>query len=279
MAAEQGGAIVTGGSSGIGLALASGLLGRGIPVMLLARDAARLEKARQELAARHAGTEILTAAADVTESAAVEAAVTRAVSSFGGLGWAVANAGMCEPGLFDRSGPETYRRHMETNFFGALHLARAAVPHLAQRRGRLVFVASGAALYGVYSYAAYGASKFAVRGLAETLRVELALDGISVTAAYPPDTDTPQFHAENEHKSAAARAITETSGVWTPAAVAGHILRAAERRRFSATPGTTLKFVELTHSFLAAAFRRRQLRIARKLDDPRSQADVRGRDQ
>src|SRR5439155_4233469 len=90
---------------------------------------------------------------------------------------------------------------MEVDYFGTLHAVRAVVPSMIERqRGHLVAISSTAGLIGVFGYTAYAPAKFAVRGLAETLRPELAPFGIVVACAYPPDTRTPGFDAENALK-------------------------------------------------------------------------------
>src|SRR5262245_1258901 len=91
---------------------------------------------------------------------------------------------------------------MRTNYFGSLNFAHAVVPSMIENGGGpLVFVSSAAAICGIYGYSSYGASKFAVRRLAETLRVELRRDGIAVTLVYAPDTDTPQLAGERADRA------------------------------------------------------------------------------
>jgi 3-dehydrosphinganine reductase len=128
----------------------------------------------------------------------------------------------------------------------------------------MVFVSSGAAFFGIYGYGAYAPSKFALRGLAEVLRVELALVDISVTLAYPPDTDTPQLAAEALTKPTATKEITSGGGLWSAERVAEHIVRGAERGRFLVAPGTQMGLLAYGHSLLAPALRRWQTRIARR---------------
>ena len=129
---------------------------------------------------------------------------------------------------------------------------------------RLVFVGSGAAFFGIYGYAAYAPSKFALRGLAEVLRVELAPRGIAVTLAYPPDTDTPQLAAEARTKPEATKRITADGGLWQPEAVARAILRGADRGRFAVAPGVQMTALLWLHSLLAPVLRWWQGRIVRR---------------
>ena len=95
---------------------------------------------------------------------------------------------------------------MEVDYFGTLHAVRAVVPSMIERqRGHLVLVGSTAALIGVFGYSAYAPAKYAVRGLAETLRVELAPHGIVVACVYPPDTKTPGLRPRERAQAARDR--------------------------------------------------------------------------
>ncbi len=102
------------------------------------------------------------------------------------------SAGGAHPGYFGELDDAVFRAQMDVDYFGTLHAVRAVVPSMTERgRGHLVLVSSTAALVGVFGYSAYAPAKYAVRGLAETLRPELAPAGIVVACAYPPDTRTP----------------------------------------------------------------------------------------
>ena len=103
----------------------------------------------------------------------------------------------------------------------------------------LDFVASGAALVGIYGYSGYAPSKFAVRGLAEVLRVELREYGISVTLALPPDTNTPQLEFETKLRPTPTKEIAGVAGVWDPDKVALAIVTGARKGRFWLTRSTT----------------------------------------
>jgi 3-dehydrosphinganine reductase len=245
-------AVVSGGSSGIGLALARRLAAAGWNVTILARDPTRLAAAQSELSGRcGAGQRIMTAAADVADGAAVERAVHEAIASLGPPKLLVASAGIVVPGTFDALPLEAFRRTMEVNYFGTLHLVRAALPAMRRaRQGRIVMIASGAAFIGVYGYTAYAPSKFAVRGLAEALRSELAPDGIGVSVAFPPDTDTPMLADEIRTRPAATSRIAGSATVLSADAVADAILRGVERRRFAITPGWEMTALGRLHSLV-----------------------------
>lgn len=254
----DGPAFITGGSSGIGLALARRLVVDGRQVVLFARQGNVLESAVEALGPLARGV-----VCDVSDARAVDRGVQEAIEASGPPALAVANAGIAEPGLFLEQDRASHERQMQTNYFGALYFAQACVPMMAPG-ARLVFVSSGAAFFGIHGYAAYAPGKFALRGLAEVLRVELAPRGIGVTLAYPPDTDTPQLAAEARTKPAATKEITGGAGVWQPEAVAAAILRGAEKNRFAVAPGWQMTGLLYLHSLLGPLLRRWQAGIVRK---------------
>jgi 3-dehydrosphinganine reductase len=134
--------------------------------------------------------------------------------------------------------------------------------------GHLVFVASGAALVGIYGYSAYCASKFAVRGLAEVLRVELRPHRIIVTLVHPPDTDTPMLAFEAPLRPPPTREIAAAAGVWEPDQVAAALVRGARSGRFLVVPGWPLRLLGTFHSLIAPAFRAYQNWIVDRSSDP-----------
>jgi 3-dehydrosphinganine reductase len=231
--------LVTGGSSGIGLATAQALARRGGAVTLLARDEARLADAVAAVQDAAPGTRVGMVSADVRDRRQVDDAVRGAVAARGAVDVVVAAAGYARPGYFGELPDDAFRDQIDVDYFGTLHVVRATVPSMASNgRGHLVLVASTAALIGVFGYSAYAPAKYAVRGLAETLRPELAPHGIVVACAYPPDTDTPGLAAENAHKPPETARISEAIRPRTPEAVAGAIVRGIERDRLVITADT-----------------------------------------
>jgi 3-dehydrosphinganine reductase len=264
----SGPAFITGGSSGIGLELARALAKRGHPIALFARNAGRLEDAVRVLKAEVPDAMILAFPTDVGDRAQVTQAVQTAISHLGAPAWAIANAGFAEPGEFLSQALDAHEMQMRTNYMGALYFAHAVAPAMAAQDsnpgGKLVFVSSGAAFFGIYGYSAYAPSKFALRGLAEVLRVELKPRNISVTLAYPPDTETPSLAAEAATKPAATREITASGGVWSAADVAALIIKRAAKGRFTVAPGAQMRALLALHSILAPALRFWQGTIVRK---------------
>jgi 3-dehydrosphinganine reductase len=252
-------ALITGGSSGIGLALATRLVREGHAASLFARDAARLAAARERILALAPSAQVLTYSVDVGDREACVDAVRRAIEEGGPPSWAIACAGVVKPYRFLDQSFAAHQEQMQTNYFGSLNLAQAVVPTMiANGGGRLVFVSSAAAICGIYGYSGYGASKFAVRGLAESLRVELRPEGIAVTIVYAPDTDTPQLAVERAERSAITARIADAGGLWQAQDVADAVIRGALRGKFVVAPGLPVRLLHILQGLVAPVFRLRQ---------------------
>lgn len=175
-------ALVTGGSRGLGLALARELLDRGANVTLMARTAADLDRARARL---NAGTRVQVVVGDVTSEADLDRAVQETVRAHGALDVVVSNAGVIQTGPLNDMTEDDFRRIMEVNAFAALRLTRAAQAQLRARRGRVLIVSSVGGKVAVPHLGPYSVSKFASAGLGQALRSELAREGITVTTVLP----------------------------------------------------------------------------------------------
>jgi 3-dehydrosphinganine reductase len=248
-ALRQGGhVIVTGGSSGIGLATARRLARAGASLTLLARDPAKLSGARTSLL--EAGAPAVEArSVDVSDQPALAAAIQASLAALGPPEALITSAGIAIPGYFMEIEQEVFERTMAVNYFGTLYAIRAVLPAmLARGRGHIVLISSGAGLMGIFGYSAYGPTKFALRGLAETLRAELKPRGVRISIAYPPDTDTPQLAQEDLTKPRETRALTQAGGLWSADGVARQIVSALHTGRFEITPGWEMTLLSRIHS-------------------------------
>jgi 3-dehydrosphinganine reductase len=199
-------AIVTGGSEGIGLATAAALLDRGARVSIVSRNEEKLAVAATAL-----GGSAQTAAADVSDPDALAAAFAQLCDRHGPCDILVNSAGYAHPGYFSDIPAEAFRREMEVNYLGTVHATRLVLPSMQdRRRGHICVVSSVAGVVGVFGFTAYSPTKFAVKGFAEALRDEVKPYAVRVSIVYPPDTDTPGLHAENETKPEECKRISAT---------------------------------------------------------------------
>jgi NAD(P)-dependent dehydrogenase (short-subunit alcohol dehydrogenase family) len=178
--------LVTGGSRGLGLVLARELLREGANVVICARDQAELDRAFDDLATRAGGSRILAVPCDVTQRPQVEAAVREVLSRWERIDVLINNAGTISVGPVDTMTLDDYEQAMQVHYWGPLYLTLAVLPGMRLRReGRIVNVSSIGGKIGVPHLVPYDASKFALVGLSEGLRAELAQDGIVVTTVCP----------------------------------------------------------------------------------------------
>jgi short-subunit dehydrogenase len=224
--------IVTGGSSGIGLAVAKLYATRGDRVSLLARHFGRLEQARNELTAISSvdPSRIQIASVDVASASQTLEAVALCERAFGPCDILVASAGIVEPSAFDAMPAAVFDEQIATNLVGTANVVRAVYKGMKARRGgKIMMISSGAALIGIYGYTAYCASKSALAGFAEALRAEAGAFGVRISVCFPPDTLTPQYRREMSMRPAEAEFLMGSVKPWSADAVATKIVRGLDR--------------------------------------------------
>ena len=223
--------LVTGACAGIGRALAQRFAQAGARLVLLDLDQAALDSLAQHLRDHH-NVEVLALRCDVSEAAAVEAAVALAVEQFGGIDLLINNAGITHRSRFADTDLAVFQRIMQVNYFGALHCTRAALPSLLARRGQIVVLSSLSGFAPMLDRSAYNASKHALHGLFETLRLELAGSGVNVMLVCPGFTATDiRKKALVGDGSVTAQPIPFVGKVNAPQDTAEAIYRAAVRRK------------------------------------------------
>ena len=221
--------LITGGSSGIGLAIAHALLAKGAKLVITGRRADTLAKAVQEL--QHTGSPIYSVSADVATPEGRTATIKQAVDLLGGLDILVNNAGGVRAGRLENTPEAELQAMIDVDLVAPILLTRAALPALrASGEAMIVNVASGIALIGVPFYATYAATKAGLARFGEALRRELKGEGVHVLTAYPGGTDTPMMKSN--------RAGAELGFSREPAsAVAAAILGGIEANAFEVIRG------------------------------------------
>ncbi|XDV26973.1 hypothetical protein PO909_030582 [Leuciscus waleckii] len=214
--------VVTGGSSGIGKCIAMECYKHGAFITLVARDEV-----------------VLCISVDVSKDySQVESVIKQAQEKLGPVDMLVNCAGTSISGKFEEVEVDRFKKMMEVNYLGSVYPTRAVITTMKERRmGRIMFVSSQGGQIGLFGYTAYSPSKFALRGLAEALQMEMKPYNIYVTVAYPPDTDTPGFAEENKNKPLETRLISETSGVCQPEQVAKIAVKDAVQGNFTSSFG------------------------------------------
>lgn len=217
-------AFVTGGGSGIGLAIARALAGAGWRVTIAGRS-----KDRLDAAARTIG-EVRVQPLDVTNPDAVRAAVRSTADALGPVQLLVNNAGGVNSAPFEKTSEDAWRQTVDLNLMGTVHCTQAVLPQMkAARWGRIVNVASTAGLVGYRYVSAYVAAKHAVVGLTKALALEVAKSGVTVNAVCPGYTDTDVIaSAVKTISTASNRSSDEALATFTAANPQGRLVRPEE---------------------------------------------------
>lgn len=254
--------LITGGSSGIGLAVAEALAAEGAEVALLARSEVGLAAARRKLA--ESGAEAVTVAADVTDRARLTAAVDEAAQQRGGLDVLVTAAVGLSFGRFVETEPENFDATVDTVLGGTVDTIRAALPHLERTRGAVVVIGSIAAHTPLPGMAAYTASKHGLVGFLETVRVELEESGSSVTLSLvnPGAVDTPLW-SNLESSTGLLPPSPPVPTLYSAAAVAEGVLSVIRRPRDELTVGGFARGQVAFYSHFGALGRRAMRALAR----------------
>lgn len=254
---------LTGASSGLGTALAWEFARRGASCALAARRLDRLEElADRVVACFGEASRPVTMACDVTDGASVNRAVEIATDRLGGIDILVNNAGISIYGETPRSSARDLADLLDVNLLGCVRAQEAVLPHMKrQGGGSIVNIASVAGIRGVPYLAAYGASKAALAAYSQSLRAEVARQGIRVQVIYPGYTETPIF--DNEKKLGAAR---RPPGPYAPVErVARQIANAIEKERPEVVLGASGRCLAFLHGSLPGLVDRIMERLAVQL--------------
>ena len=232
--------LITGGSSGIGLALAHKLARRQANICILARDPVKLQSAVREIQAQFTNDtqNIQGLQSDVSNRLEVQSTLLHWVNESGVPDLLINSAGIARPGEFEDFSLDHFDQMMAINFMGTVNVIHAILPAMLQRKsGHIVNISSLVGFLGMYGYTAYASSKFAIRGFTDSLRAEVKTQGIDLSIVFPTDTDTPQLAEENKHKPPILFALDEAAPPMSAEAVADSILKGIQRRSYIITPG------------------------------------------
>jgi 3-dehydrosphinganine reductase len=257
--------VITGGSSGLGLALAHALARDSARLTLVARDRNKLDAAASAVQRAVPGTSIQVESINVADEAQVATAMERIAQSGGGIDVLINSAGILREGYFETLPMSAFREVMETNFFGLLNATRAALPYLRTSHGRLVNIASVAGLAGVFGYTSYCSSKHALVGLTESLRFELLPQGIRVHLVCPAEFDSPMVDELDTYRTPENRAQVQTIPKSSVDTIVKDTLAGIRAERFLIVPGATARVAAFGLRHFPGFFRANGDRTVRKV--------------
>ncbi len=223
-------AIVTGGSSGIGKALAYELGKQGAKVVISGRNQQNLFEAQSEL--QKAGFDVLAVVGDVTNETETKQLIDKTIEKYGQIDILINNAGMSMRSMFADADVDVIKRLMEVNFYGAVYATKFALPYIKATKGSIVAISSIAGYRGLPVRTGYSASKFAMNGFFEALRTELLKTGVHVLVACPGFTQSNiRFSAIDGNGSSTGETVREEGKMMTAEECAEHIVRAIKNRK------------------------------------------------
>ena len=229
---------ITGGSSGMGLASAKLMAGKGASVVIFARRQQVLDAALKEVyaAGSAAGQKHACLSMDVANREQVKSVLANAVAAYGVPDVLINCAGRAIPRYFEDISYEQFDETLKVDMYGAWNTTSFLVPLMKERGGYIVNVSSLVGLIAIFGYTDYAAAKFALVGFSEALRSELKRYKIAVSVLCPLDTDTPGFAEENKTKPPETQVISQAARLMQPSEVARALLKGMAREEFIIIP-------------------------------------------
>ena len=248
--------VITGASSGIGLALAESFAGAGAKLVLAARNLAKLQEIAANLKLKYA-SEVITVGVDVSKEVQCQNLISQSIKNFGQIDVLINNAGISMRAIFEEVDLKVLSEVMDINFWGTVFCTKHALPELLKSKGVIVGVSSRAGYKGLPGRTGYSASKFAMQGFLESVRVENLYKGLSVLIACPGFTASNiRSVARSKDGLPQGESPMNEKNIMQPEQVAQAILRAVEQRKRTLVLTTQGKFtVWLAKHFPALADR------------------------
>jgi 3-dehydrosphinganine reductase len=244
-------AFITGGSTGIGLAIAKALAVEGCRVVIFARTPSKLEQAAADInkSADSSTYNCSYYSVDISDPDDTKAVFERAVQENKVPDILINCVGIAQPDYFENITFDSFDKTIKTNLYSAWNSTYTMVPYMKIKGGIIVNTSSIAGFLGVFGYADYCMTKFGIIGFSEALRSELKRHNIKVQVLCPPDTDTPGFEAENATKPDETKAIGGKAKLLNPDFVAGTVLKEMQKNTFLIIPGFDGKMTRVIKRF------------------------------
>lgn len=244
---------ITGGSSGIGLAIAKLFAQQGNDVVIFARTIAKLEEAKNEIdvsiSLNMTKSNVNFYAVDTTNNNDVKSIFDKAIAENGTPNILINCVGIAQPDYFENISFESFDKTIKTNLYSTWNVCSVVVPYMKKNGGNIVNTSSIAGFLGVFGYTDYCMTKFGIIGFSEALKQELNQYNIKVQVLCPPDTDTPGLAEEEKTKPAETKAIGGKAKLLKPEFVAAILLKEIQSKNFLIIPGFDGKMTRILKRF------------------------------
>lgn len=242
---------ITGGSTGIGLAIAKALAKEGCHIVVFARTVTKLETALNEikLVQKNPSQTIKYYSVDTSDNNDIKRVFDKAIHENGVPNILINCVGIAQPDYFENITFDIFDKTIKTNLYSTWNSVYAMVPHMKAKGGYIMNTSSIAGFLGVFGYTDYCMTKFGIIGFSDALRQELAQYNISVSVLCPPDTDTPGLEAENKNKPKETHAIAGNAKLLQPDFVANAVLKGIQQKKKMIIPGLDGKMTLILKRF------------------------------
>lgn len=241
--------IITGASSGIGKALTYEFALQGSKIVIGARNYDELRKIAEDI--RNKGGEVIVVQTDVSKESDCKNLILTTIEEFGHIDILINNAGISMRALFEHSDLEVIQKLMNVNFWGTVFCTKYALPHIIEQNGSVVGVSSVAGIKGLPARTGYSASKFAMDGFLEALRVENLKKGIHVLIAYPGFTSSNIRNTSlNGHGTQQGESPRNEDDMMSAEAVAKHLHNAVVKRKNKIVLTSEGKMISILNKFI-----------------------------
>ncbi len=262
-------AFLIGASTGMGKAIAKDFVNLGGSVLIIARRKEILEEATEEIQQIKSDDSqfVISKSCDATDMEMLRPILEDSITNYGVPDYLFNLVGRAIPGYIEEYTLDDFKNNMNLNYYGQLVPTLILTPEfMKEKRGHIIFFSSLLGFMGMMGYGAYVPTKFAIVGLAESLRNELKPHNIKISIVYPPDTNTPGLTTENEGKPPECAMMSETGGLLEPEEVSEYVINKLLKNKFHISPGNAkpIRYVHRIFPQLVRWFMDRDYKKARK---------------
>lgn len=267
-------AFLIGASTGMGRAIAKDFVNLGGSVLIIARRENILEEAASEIQQKIVNESqfVVSKSCDATDMEMLKPILEDSIKNHGVPDYLFNLVGRAIPGYIEDYTLDDFKNNMDTNYYGQLVPTLILLPEfMKEKKGNIIFFSSMLGYMGMMGYGAYVSTKFAIVGLAESLRNELKPLNIRISIVYPPDTNTPGLSTENEGKPPECAMMSETGGLLEPEEISEYVIKKLLKKQFHISPGNAKPiryihriFPKLVRWFMDSSYKKARKKLGKK---------------